>query len=325
VAYHCYEGPDGSYSLQTDFHNAYPSKEVHFTECSGGGWATNQAGNLKWELQNNVIGPLRHWAKSSLYWNIALDQNHGPRVGGCDNCRGMITVNTATGTYTKNEDYYAWAHLAKVVRTGAVRIGSTSLGNGSIETVAFKNPDGSLALVALNSNETSSLTFKVRWAGQSFDYTLPARSVASFKWDARAYYRLVNRSTGRCVDIAGPSTADGANIHQWACHTGSSQQWAMEPTDSGYYRFVSRYSGKVLDVAGPSTADGANIQQWTSFNATNQQFKPILISDGWYRLEARHSGKVMDVANCWSSGDGANIQQWIWSNNDCQQFRLERM
>lgn len=325
VAYHCYESPDGSYSLQTDFRNAYPSKEVHFTECSGGDWATNQAGNLKWTLQNNVIGPLRNWAKSSLYWNIALDQNHGPRVGGCDNCRGMITVNTATGTYTKNEEYYSWGHLAKVVRTGAVRLGSTSLGNGSIETVAFKNPDGSLALVALNSNETSSLTFKMRWAGQSFDYTLPARSVASFKWDARAYYRLVNRATGRCVDVAGPSTADGANIHQWACHTGSSQQWAMEPTDSGYYQFVSRYSGKVLDVAGPSTADGANIQQWTSFNAANQQFKPILIGDGWYRFEARHSGKVIDVANCWSSGDGANIQQWSWSNNDCQQFRFERM
>ncbi|HYO74201.1 MAG TPA: hypothetical protein VEU33_49830 [Archangium sp.] len=47
----------------------------------------------------------------------------------------MITVNTATGTYSKNEEYYSWGHLAKVVRTGAVRIASTSLGNGGIETV----------------------------------------------------------------------------------------------------------------------------------------------------------------------------------------------
>jgi glucosylceramidase len=325
VAYHCYEGPEGSYSLQTDFRNAYPDKEVHFTECSGGDWATNQAANLKWELRNNVIGPLRNWARSSLYWNIALDQNHGPRVGGCDNCRGMITVNTSTGTYTKNEDYYSWAHLAKVVRTGAVRVASTSLGNGSIETVAFKNPDGSLALVALNSSDTSPITFKVRWAGQAFDYTLPSRSVASFKWDARVHYRIVNKLTGRCVDVAGPSTADGANIHQWACHTGSSQQWALEPTDSGYYRLVSRYSGKVLDVAGAGTADGANIQQWTFFGSPQQQFKPVSLGSGWYRFEARHSGKVLDVANCWSGGDGANIQQWTWSNNDCQQFRLERM
>jgi GH18 family chitinase len=138
-------------------------------------------------------------------------------------------------------------------------------------------------------------------------------------------YRIVNKASGKCVDIAGPSTADGANIHQWTCHTGTSQQWTLEPTDSGYYRFVSRYSGKVLDVAGPSTADGANIHQWTSFNATNQQFKPVPLGNGYHRLEARHSGKVIDVTNCTSSGDGTNIQQWTWANNDCQQFRLEQL
>nr|WP_239470683.1 RICIN domain-containing protein [Archangium violaceum] len=329
VAYHCYESPQDGYGVQTDFHNAFPEKEIHFTECTGGSWATNQAANLEWELQNIVFGPLRNWARSSLYWNIALDPNHGPYVGGCVDCRGMITVNNSNGTYTKNEDYYVWAQLAKVVRSGAVRIASTFQSDGGIQTVAFKNPDGSLALVALNTNDTSTITFKVRWSGQSFDYTLPPRSVASFKWGGSGTtttaYRIVNKATGRCVDIAGPSTADGANIHQWACHTGTSQQWTMEPTDSGYYRFVSRYSGKVLDVAGPSTADGANIHQWTSFNATNQQFKPVSLGNGYYRFEARHSGKVIDVANCTGSGDGANIQQWTWSNNDCQQFRLEQL
>ncbi|WP_407653840.1 RICIN domain-containing protein [Archangium lipolyticum] len=330
VAYHCYESPQDAYGVQTDFHNAFPDKEIHFTECTGGRWATNQAANLEWELQHNVFGPLRNWARSSLYWNIALDPNNGPYVGGCVDCRGMITVNNGNGTYTKNEDYYVWAQLAKVVRSGAVRIASTFQADGGIQTVAFKNPDGSLALVALNTNDTSTITFKVRWSGQSFDYTLPPRSVASFKWGGSGggtptAYRIVNKATGRCVDIAGPSTADGANIHQWACHTGASQQWSMEPTDSGYYRFVSRYSGKVLDVAGPSTADGANIHQWTSFNATNQQFKPVSLGNGYYRLEARHSGKVIDVTNCTSSGDGANIQQWTWSNNDCQQFRLEQL
>ncbi|KFE64263.1 RICIN domain-containing protein [Hyalangium minutum] len=323
VAYHCYESPEGSYTVQNDFHNAYPDKEIHFTECTGGTWATNQAANLEWELQNNVIGPLRNWARSSLYWNIALDPNSGPYVGGCTNCRGMLTVNNGAGTYTKNEDYYAWAHLAKVVRAGAVRIASTSQANGGIQTVAFKNPDGSLALIALNSHDTSTLTFKVRWAGQSFDYSLPPRSVASFKWGGT--YRLVNKATNRCVDIAGPSTADGAAIHQWACHTSASQQWHLVPTDSGYYRLVSRYSGKGLDIASQSTADGATLQQWTSFGGYNQQFKPVSLGSGWYRFEARHSGKVLDVANCWSSGDGAKVQQWTWSNNDCQQFRLEPM
>ncbi|WP_225409464.1 RICIN domain-containing protein [Stigmatella hybrida] len=328
VAYHCYESADGAFSVQSDFRNSFPNEEVHFTECSGGAWATDAAGNLSWELRNNIIGPLRNWARTSLYWNIALDPNNGPRVGGCTNCRGMLTVNNGNGTYTKNEDYYAWAHFAKVVRAGAVRLSSTSLGNNNIETVAFRNPDGSLSMVAHNSNGSQAITFKVRWAGQSFDYTLPARSVASFKWSrgaAATAYRLVNKATGRCLDVSGPSTMDGAAIHQWGCHTGSSQQWSMEATDNGYYRFVSRYSGKALDVADMSAADGAKLQQWSVTGATHQQFKPISLGNGFNRLEARHSGKVLDVTDCATSTDGARIQQWAWANNDCQQFRLEPM
>jgi GH18 family chitinase len=138
-------------------------------------------------------------------------------------------------------------------------------------------------------------------------------------------YRLVNKLTGKCLDINGPSGADGAVIHQWACHSGTSQQWVMEPTDSGYARFVSRYSGKVLDVTGVSTADGARLQQWGWGGGGNQQFRAVSLGNGYHRLEARHSGKVLDVANCWSSGDGTAVQQWVWSNNDCQQFRLEAL
>ena len=223
------------------------------------------------------------------------------------------------------------------MRAGAVRVGSTSLGNGSIETVAFKNPDGSLALVALNSNGGSTLTFKVRWGSQSFDYSLPPRSVVSFKWkpgtssgggSTSATYRLVNKWSNKCVDIIGPDANNGTGLHQWTCHTGSSQQWTLEPTDSGYYRLVSRYNGKVLDVGSVSTADGATVQQWDWSNGSNQQFKPVTTTNGYSKLEARHSGKVLDVADCTKAGvgDGARLQQWTWAtNNDCQQFRLEAL
>ncbi|WP_426746551.1 RICIN domain-containing protein [Myxococcus faecalis] len=136
-------------------------------------------------------------------------------------------------------------------------------------------------------------------------------------------YRIVNKSTGRCLDIDGPSTADGATIHQWDCHTGASQIWVVEPTDSGYSRFVTLHSGKALDVRDVSTADGAGIQQWGYGGGANQQFRAVATSGGYVRIEARHSGKVLDVTNCGSSTNGTVLQQWTWSNNDCQQFRLE--
>jgi len=39
-----------------------------------------------------VIGNLRNWGKTVFFWNVALDENDGPRNGGCPNCRGIITI-----------------------------------------------------------------------------------------------------------------------------------------------------------------------------------------------------------------------------------------
>jgi hypothetical protein len=31
--------------------------------------------------------------------------------------------------------------------------------------------------------------------------------------------------SGLCVDVNGGSTADGARLLQWSCHSGTNQQW----------------------------------------------------------------------------------------------------
>ncbi len=147
VGYHCYGGDP---SAQTAFHAADPGTAIYFTECTGGAWSTGTAANLVWEVRNNLIEPLRDWAQASTYFNLALDPSDGPHVGGCTNCRGMLTIDNAHGTYAENEDYYYWAQFSKFVDPGATRIDSPDLGTGSIQTVAFRNPDGSIVLVALN-------------------------------------------------------------------------------------------------------------------------------------------------------------------------------
>src|SRR3954470_19053385 len=347
IAYHCYVSPDGSYSVQSDFHNAYPSKGVYFTECSGGAWAPNIADNLVWNLQNVLIGPLRNWARTSLYWSLALDPDSGPSVGGCRTCRGMITVDNRAGTYSKNGEYYAWAHLSKVVQPGATRIGSPDFGNGGIQTVAFKNPDGTLALVALNSNRSSSNSFHIRWAGQSVDYTLPAGSVASFKWDGHApqdpgtgtgggdagggvdlsdsWYALVNRATGKCVDARDWGSWNGAAVQLWACGGGQhNQQWRFVPTDGGNYRVISRNAeSMVLDVTGGPGANGDRvpIQLWSWAGGSNQQWRPVALADGVYELVARHSGKCLDLPGA-SAADGVQLEQLGCNGGSAQAFRL---
>ena len=50
----------------------------------------------------------------------------------------------------------------------AVRIDSTDLGSGSVETVAFQNPDGSIVLVALHADSFSQFAGHiVQWDGDT--------------------------------------------------------------------------------------------------------------------------------------------------------------
>jgi glucosylceramidase len=175
-AFHAYAG---DVSAQTTVHNAYPNKDIYFTEITGGNWATNFADNIVWNFQNIFIGATRNWAKTALLWNLALDPNGNPHLNGCSGCRGVVTVDNSTGAITFNEEFYSLGQMTKVVQPNAVRIGSTT--TSSLNTVAFLNPDGSQALVALNSS-ASATTIRVVENGQHFNYPIPAKSVVSFLW-----------------------------------------------------------------------------------------------------------------------------------------------
>jgi O-Glycosyl hydrolase len=109
VAWHCYAG---DVSAQTEVHDAYPDKETYFTECSGGGWSPNFADNLKFFVGTLIINSTRNWAKGVLFWNLALDENSGPHLGGCADCRGVVTIGSTTGSVTRNVEYYALAHAS---------------------------------------------------------------------------------------------------------------------------------------------------------------------------------------------------------------------
>jgi glucosylceramidase len=178
VAWHCY---GGDVSAQSKVRDAYPDKDVFFTECSGGDWAPKFADNLAWTVRNLVIGATRNWARGVLMWNLALDERHGPHLGGCGNCRGVVTINSSDHRITRNEEYYALAHASRFVRPGARRIESDT-GVEGIESVAFRNADGSKVLVVLNTNALEK-AFAIRASSRTLRYSLPAGAVATFRWN----------------------------------------------------------------------------------------------------------------------------------------------
>ncbi|MEO3797507.1 pectate lyase [Nonomuraea sp. B10E15] len=150
---------------------------------------------------------------------------------------------------------------------------------------------------------------------------LPAQAASV---DTNAWYVLVNRHSGKALDLYDFATNDGAPIVQWARNDGNQQQWQFVSSGSGYYRLKSRLSGKVLDVYEWSTEGGAQIVQWADLNAANQQFRLADSDGGHVRLINRNSGKALEVWE-WGTGDGARISQWDDLGGANQQWRLVKM
>lgn len=177
VAWHCYEG---EVSAQAQVQAAYPDKDVWLTECSGGRWKPHWPETLPWMMHNLIIGGTRNGARGVLMWNLALDENDGPHLGGCKDCRGMVTINSKTGAVTRNMEYYAFAHASRFVRQGAQRIASSSDLDG-LDSVAFQNPDQSIVLIVSNGAKAKR-RFSVGFAGQRFAYALPPSAVVTLRW-----------------------------------------------------------------------------------------------------------------------------------------------
>ena len=180
VAWHCY---GGDVTAQDSVHRAFPQVATWFTECAGGQWAPNFADNLRWNVATLVVGSLRHWATAVVWWNLALDSSGGPHLGGCGNCRGVITVDTLAATITPNVEYDALAHASRVLSPGSVRVASDDR-PGAIRSVAVVHADGRRGIVLLNEGAADAIV-ALREGARTWRLALPAGAVVSAAWGPR--------------------------------------------------------------------------------------------------------------------------------------------
>ena len=118
-------------------------------------------------------------------WNLMLDNDGGPYSpadGSCKTCYGAVEVNNSTWQITdRKTHYYNIAHASKVIRPGAVRIGTSGFTMDNLDYLAFLNTDGSIGVIIVNKNsEAQNLTFTTD--EYSVNYEVPARSLVSLKW-----------------------------------------------------------------------------------------------------------------------------------------------
>ncbi|MEU4410256.1 ricin-type beta-trefoil lectin domain protein [Streptosporangium sp. NPDC023963] len=300
IAWHGYFGDP---AVGTQVHNQYPAVRQFSTEHSGGTWIGNQHN----EDLADIVNYARNWSGSLVKWSLALNQNMGPHNGGCDVCTGLVTVQEGgprAGQVDNTIEYYTTGHLTKFVRPGAFRIDSTA--NATIQNVAWRNSDGSKALIAHNRG-TSAQSVRVNWGGQSFVYSLPARTTATFTWSGTPSGDPGNPGggaitglAGKCMDVAGASSADGTAVQLYSCNGTAAQQWTR-PGDG-----TLRVLGKCLDVVDNGTANGSRLQLWSCFGGPNQQwtYNPTTRD-----LVNPAANKCVDVTGN-TSADGTRLQLW---------------
>ena len=176
--FHCYAGDKNA---PQQVKNAHPDKDIYFTECSGGEWDTNFGSGFGWNLQNLFIGQTRVSSRNVLLWNLALDENYGPREGvtaGCSDCRGVVTI-PSWGGYDRNVEYYSIGHFSKFVPEGSIKIGTNNFGD-NLESVAFETPEGKVVVVVLHTWWDGEKTFQVNIDGQFYRVdNLPGRSAVT--------------------------------------------------------------------------------------------------------------------------------------------------
>ena len=172
-AFHLYEG---DISALSTIHNAFPDKNLYFTEQWTGSKGTFNE-DLNWHMKNVIVGSMRNWSKTALEWNLANDLKYGPHTdGGCTECKGAITVSDS-GDFTRNVAYYIVAHASKFIPSGSQRIASTQ--TKYLSTAAFKTPSGKTVLIVQNDHKAVE-NFNIKFAGKTAAVTIPGSSAATY-------------------------------------------------------------------------------------------------------------------------------------------------
>ena len=166
TGFHLYEGKP---SAMTWLHEKFPDKHVYFTEGSVFGISGAA----------RIVSYLRNWARCYNAWVTVIDHRARPNPGphGCSPT--CIVLNSETLELQYRLDYYIYGQFMKYINRGAVRVDSTS--SKKLPNVAFKNPDGSIVLIAVNpGRKTQKLS--VRFKDRQLETQLDAESVATLTW-----------------------------------------------------------------------------------------------------------------------------------------------
>lgn len=172
AGFHWYSG-DHFEELEA-VHHQWPDKHLVFTEgCvekgpDQGNWDTGE------RYGHEIIGDLNHYACAWCDWNLLLNIQGGPNH--VENyCDAPIIADTERDRLIYETSYWYIGHFSRFIKPGSFRICSTKF-TDRLECTAFKNPDGTIALVVMNRTDREQ-DFALRWREKLCDFQMPAHSI----------------------------------------------------------------------------------------------------------------------------------------------------
>ncbi len=168
IGYHWYEtwtGGDMQFNNERMVQETFPDKHLIFTEgCAD---AFNKDSMNNWRLGEiygkSMINDFNSGTVAWTDWNILLDEKGGPNHV-ANYCFAPVHSIRGNKLFFANSYYYI-GHFSKYIRPGARRINASS-NRTNLLTTAFKNPDGTIAVVVMN-NSNSTLHYNLMMDEQS--------------------------------------------------------------------------------------------------------------------------------------------------------------
>ena len=123
-------------------------------------------------------GLIRDWLKAGVHvymaWNMILDEKGHSLASPTWPQNALLVVDQPSAKLILTPTYYVFRHLSYYVDAGAVRVGTT----GIDDSLAFKNPDGSIVAVVHNSGGQARTT-TLSAGGKTVQFQIPASGWAS--------------------------------------------------------------------------------------------------------------------------------------------------
>ncbi len=181
IGFHWYETWTGSamqFSNLARVHESFPSKNLVFTEGCAERYDAARILDWQWgeRYGTSMLNDFNNGTVAWTDWNVLLDENGGPNHVG-NFCYAPVHADTKTGKLTYMNSYYYIGQFSKFIRPGAQRV-ITSSNRDKLQTTAFINTNGKLAVVVLNTSD-DKIDYRLWINGDAAETTSLPHSIAT--------------------------------------------------------------------------------------------------------------------------------------------------